>query len=218
MKKNIKQMLLIVLKIAASYLVISLILGYLIFPQIKPRYTGYFKPGDELNSKGEGFNQTVVSVSDGWVNTRLVIDPHGDGPPEHLHEGFEEKFTVKQGTLSVLLNGKKVIAKAGESILIPKNTPHKPFNETNETVIVENTANGKSFPEQFGYYLSQFYVFADAHGKNLSVPKILLQMSVYGNEWDSWLVQGPPVAIQKALRFILQPTARFLGYRNNQEK
>lgn len=218
MKKKIKHMLLLVLKIAAAYIIISIVFGYLIFPQRKPHYAGYLKPGDQLNSQTEGFNQTVVSTSDGWVNTRLVIDPHGDGPPEHLHEGFDEKFTVKQGTLSVLLDGKKIIVKAGESVLIPKNTPHKPFNETDEIVIVENIGNGKSFPEQFGYYLAQLYPFMDAQGTNPSPLKLVLQFSAYGNEMDSWLVQGPPVAIQKAMRFILQPTARLLGYRNYTKK
>lgn len=131
-----------------------------------------------------------------------------------MHEGFDERFTVKHGTLSVLLNGKKVTVRAGESVLIPKNTPHKPFNETNEIVIVENTGNDKSFPEQFGYYLAQLYLFMDAQGKSPSVPKLMLQFAAYGNEMDSWLVQRPPVAIQKTMRFILQPTARLLGYRN----
>lgn len=214
MVKKIKHMLLLVLKITAAYIVISIILGYFVFPQSKPQYAGYLKPGDQLNSKTEGFKQTVVSTGDGWVNTRLVIDPHGDGPPEHLHEGFDERFSVKQGTLSVLLNGKKVIVKAGESVLIPKNVPHKPFNETDEIVIVENIGNDKSFPEHFGYYLSQLYTFMDAQRTNPSVLKLLWQFSVYGNEMDTWLVEGPPVAVQKAMRFILQPTARLLGYRN----
>lgn len=80
MKKKIKHMLLLVLKIAAAYIVISIILSYFVFPQSKPQYAGYLKPGDRLNSQTEGFDQTVVSIGDGWVNTRLVINPHGDGP------------------------------------------------------------------------------------------------------------------------------------------
>jgi hypothetical protein len=58
----------------------------------------------------------------------------------------------------------------------------------------------------------------DSLGENPSELSMLLQLSVYGSEMDAWLADGPPVSVQKAMRFLLAPTARLLGYRNYYEE
>jgi mannose-6-phosphate isomerase-like protein (cupin superfamily) len=183
------------------------------FPARIPEISGYFKPGDKLVSRFEGFDQTVLAVNDGWLHTRLEVAPNAAGPPEHFHEAFEEIFTVKSGTLSILVNGEKRTLNAGETISIPPMTRHKPFNETNETVIVERE-DPKTLPVQFGFILSQLYGFMDEYPNGPSVPAMLMQLSVYGSDADSWIADGPPILVQKAMRVVMAPTARLLGYKN----
>jgi mannose-6-phosphate isomerase-like protein (cupin superfamily) len=65
----------------------------------------------------------VLAVEGGWVHTRLEIAPHAPGPPEHLHEDFEEKFTVREGTVSLLVNGEKRTLQAGDSFTVGRMTP-----------------------------------------------------------------------------------------------
>ncbi|MBK9156033.1 MAG: cupin domain-containing protein [Chloracidobacterium sp.] len=168
-------------------------------------------------SKSEGFDQTVLSVNDGWLHTRLIAKPHAIGPPEHFHEHFTETFTVKSGTLSILINGEKRILGPGETITVPPMTRHKPFNETGETVIIESI-DPRTLPVEFGFLLTQLYGFMDSFPDGPSTQQMLMQLSVYGSEADSWLADGPPLLVQKAMRFLMAPTARLLGYRSYYEE
>jgi len=215
--KTIKRIVLGLLAFAAVYIAGGAILSEVVFPQPKIDYSNYFRPGDKLFSKTEGFDQTVLAVNDGWLHTRLEVLPHAPGPPEHFHEAFEEKFTVKSGTLSILVNGEKRTLKAGETISIPPMTKHKPFNETAETVVVESE-DPKTLPVQFGYILSQVYGVMDGYPNGIGTPQMLMQFSVYGNDADSWIADGPPLPVQKAMRTVIAPTARLLGYQNYYEK
>jgi quercetin dioxygenase-like cupin family protein len=149
-------------------------------------------------------------VNDGYLHTRLEIMPHATGPPEHVHESFEEKFRVKEGRISFLVGGEKKVLGPGESMTIPPMTAHKPFNETDQIAVVQSD-DVRSLPIEFGYYLSKMYPIMDKEGGNLG---ILLQLSAFGNGMDSWFVGGPPIAIQKAMRIALEPTARLLGYKS----
>jgi uncharacterized RmlC-like cupin family protein len=195
------------------YIIFSVVISEHIFPAPLPDLTNYFKPGDKLASRFEGFDQTVVSVQNGWMNTRLEVRPGAAGPPEHFHEEFEERFTVKSGTLSILVNGEKRTLKAGETLVIPPMTRHKPFNETNETVIVEGD-NPNILPVKFGYVLSQLYGFMDQFPEGPSTLQMLLQLSVYETDADTWIADGPSLQTQKVMRVVMAPTARLLGYKN----
>ena len=112
-----------------------------------PDYDNYFQPGDRLFSRYEGFDQTIIAIKDGWQNTRLEVAPGAAGPPEHMHESFEERFTVKSGTLSILVNGEKRTVRAGETLAIPPKTRHKPFNETKRDRRCSRAKALKHFPQ-----------------------------------------------------------------------
>ncbi len=209
----------VVLSIAAA-VTVYLLVGIAIntaFPASRPELAGYFKPGDRLVSRFEGFDQTVLAVDGEWLHTRLEVAPMAGGPPEHFHEHFAETFTVRSGTLSILVDGEKRTLKAGETITIPPMTRHKPFNETNETVIVEGD-DTKTIPVKFAYILSQLYGFMDTYPDGPSVPAMVMQLSTYSREADSWLADGPPLGVPKAMRVVLAPTARLMGYSNHYEQ
>lgn len=56
-----------------------------------------------------------------------IIDMHippGGGPPPHRHD-FEETFTVLEGEIEVTFRDQKSTARAGETIHIPANAPHR---------------------------------------------------------------------------------------------
>ncbi|MCA1590781.1 MAG: cupin domain-containing protein [Acidobacteria bacterium] len=145
----------------AAYLIGGLIIYHYLWRQAKPDLTEYFRSGDKLLSRFEGFDQTVLDVREGWMHTRLEVAPHAAGTPEHFHTGFTKNFTVKTGTLSILIGGGKRTLRERESISIPPMTNHKPFNETGETVVIESD-DPKTLPVEFGYFLSQAYGVMDS--------------------------------------------------------
>jgi len=214
MKQTIKRILFWKVVIIIGYLAIGIILNYYVFPEKKPDLTDYFHSGDTFYSKAEGFDQHVLWQKDGWVRVRLVIEPKGFGPPEHIHTNLDETFTVKEGVLSILVNGEKKTLQKGESLTVKSGTRHKPFNETDLPVIVESTEDERSLPVEFAYHLSQIYPFVDSLGEEPSSFAMILQLSVYGPEMDAYLADGGPIPVQKAMRFVLAPTARLLGYKN----
>lgn len=197
-----------------SFIFIYLIFGGLIFNHLFPPqttdYQSYFNKNPAFVSKVEGFSQEVKKIENDWIYLKVSMTPRAAGPPEHIHEDFDEYFVVEQGTASILINGKKHLLKEGEQLLIPKGTPHKPFNESNETVVLNDTTNQHpTMPCVFAYHLSKLYPSMDKYGADS--PKVLLQLAGLGNQADTWVAKAP-IPAQKAFRWLLGPTARLLGY------
>ncbi len=198
------------------YIVLGSILHFLVFPQSLPDYDTYFKQGAVFENKWEGFHQTILKRENGIVFTRLKISPGAQGPPMHTHNSFTETFYVAQGTLSLIRGDETLVVNSGEMSTVPPNTPHKPFNPTDEIVIVEPggaCTETCGLPEDFAFTLSQLYGFIDESPEHSTSLSILLQISVMGSHFDSTLAEGPPVVVQRIFGFLVAPTARLMGYR-----
>jgi quercetin dioxygenase-like cupin family protein len=50
--------------------------------------------------------------------------PPGGGPPPHRHD-FEETFRVLEGEIEFTFRGETAVARAGETLNIPANAPHR---------------------------------------------------------------------------------------------
>lgn len=211
--KQIKKIGMWTLSIIIGYLIIGLIIHHWVIPTKTPDYIDYFKIGKSFHSTLEGLTQTVVKVDNGNLITDIEIKPMSAGPVTHIHEKFDEKFTVKSGTLSMQYGSEIKKLTAGQTIVIPKNTPHKPFNETDSLVVVTS-----EMPLDFAYCLSQIYPFWDENDANTKPPKILFQLAVFGDKFDSYPTENaPPKFVLKTLKFLLAPTARLIGYKNYNE-
>ncbi|MEX0648517.1 MAG: cupin domain-containing protein [Balneolaceae bacterium] len=132
--KVVKKITLYTVALLFGYLAIGYFLHLVIFPEKKPDVSTYFKPGQTFYSKAEGIRQTVVKQENGLVYSLLEIEPYAPGPPKHLHTGFDEYFETENGELSVWMDGEVKKIKPGEILHVPKGTPHKPFNETADTL------------------------------------------------------------------------------------
>jgi mannose-6-phosphate isomerase-like protein (cupin superfamily) len=210
MKQKIKRTAMLIFSIIAGYLVIGLIIHHWILPTKTPDYTDYFKIGQSFHSNLEGLTQTITKVENGQLTTEIAIQPKSNGPVTHVHENFDETFIVKSGTLSMQYGTEIKKVTAGQTIVIPKNTAHRPFNETDSTILVTS-----EMPLDFAYCLSQIYPFWDENEANSKPPKILFQIAIFGNKFDSYpTVDAPPKPMLKILKFLLAPTARLMGYKN----
>jgi quercetin dioxygenase-like cupin family protein len=73
-----------------------------------------------------GDTYTILLRGEDTAGRYCLIDMHvppGGGPPPHRHD-FEETFTLLEGELEFTFRGKKMTAKAGETVHIPANAPH----------------------------------------------------------------------------------------------
>ena len=213
MKRKLKKYMMGILLIVTGYLVIGLIIHHWIIPSKIPDYIDYFKVGTSFNSKLEGLTQTVIKAENGLLTSDIAIEPRANGPVAHMHENFDEKFTVKSGVLSMQYGSEVKKISAGQSIVIPRGTAHKPFNETDSVVVVTS-----EMPLDFAYCLSQIYPFWDEDTANTKPPKVLFQLAVFGSKFDSYpTVDAPPKPVLKTLKFLLAPTARLTGYKSYNE-
>jgi len=197
-----------ILYVAAGIL-IFFIGGGLLFNELLPAKTidfqSYFSKNKHFSSMEEGMEIEVKKLSKDNVYLRVTLKPFAAGPLEHIHQNFDEYFVIEKGTLSLLINGQKRILKAGESILIPKGTPHKPFNETAQEVILnDKNERQPTMPAYFAYGLSHLYPVIDEYGSKS--PKVLFQLARLGPSFDTWLADAPLFS-QKAIRWILKPPA-----------
>jgi quercetin dioxygenase-like cupin family protein len=59
--------------------------------------------------------------------------PGGKPPPPHLHPSQEEEFVVQSGRMTVSIDGEERQLEAGDTLVIPRGTPHKMWNQGSET-------------------------------------------------------------------------------------
>lgn len=212
-KKLFRKMIMYVIVCIGLYLVVGNLLHRVVFPEPRPEIAGYFKPGHVFYSKTEGFRQIVSRQENGFVYGTLEAEPFAAGPPKHIHTGFDETFEIENGELTIWVNGEVKKLRPGQVLHVPKGVPHKPYNETAETIRVRGSF---AFPEKFAFYLEQVYAFMDANPDFMHSPKTMLQMSLLQPAgFDSYIADGPPVFIQRVMGFVVAPLARLLGYRSH---
>jgi quercetin dioxygenase-like cupin family protein len=83
-----------------------------------------------------GDTYTITVTGDDTGGRFCVIDmhiPQGGGPPPHRHD-FEETFILLEGEMQATFRGKRLIARAGDTLNIPANAPHQFHNASTKPV------------------------------------------------------------------------------------
>lgn len=91
------------------------------------------------------------------------VPPHGEGPPEHVHVGQVEEGFVVSGVLTATVNGERITARAGESVALPADIPHRWWNEGTEPLIFKGRAVPAGNLDQF---LQGIFAIVNASPKN----------------------------------------------------
>lgn len=63
-----------------------------------------------------------------WLEMVGTTPPHQAGPPLHIHVAEIEDARVSKGTLSAIVDGKAIVARAGESAVFPAGSAHRWWN------------------------------------------------------------------------------------------
>lgn len=83
-----------------------------------------------------GDTYTITVAGENTDGRFCVIDMHippGGGPPPHRHD-FEETFIVLEGEMEATFRGKRSIVRAGDTLNIPANAPHRFHNNSSGPV------------------------------------------------------------------------------------
>jgi quercetin dioxygenase-like cupin family protein len=82
------------------------------------------------------FLQTGRDTGGAYELIQVEVEPKG-GNSWHYHKSFDEHFTVLRGELTVGLNGKTTVLKAGQAVTAPRKAMHYFNNATDDTVILQ---------------------------------------------------------------------------------
>jgi mannose-6-phosphate isomerase-like protein (cupin superfamily) len=84
--------------------------------------------GQHLENPVTGEKLTFVETAASTDGERVVVDLElaagGKVPGVHIHPKQEEKFEVLQGTMKFRYGMKKIVAKAGETVVVPAGKVH----------------------------------------------------------------------------------------------
>jgi len=76
----------------------------------------------------------VARAGQPCLELRGTLAPHRQGPPLHVHYAETEEFHVIAGTLSAEVNGLRIQARAGDSVVFPPGSAHRWWNDGDETL------------------------------------------------------------------------------------
>lgn len=161
--------------------------------------------------------ERAVIVEAPWLNDegRAVADltalPGARVVGEHLHPALHESFTVREGELTLLRDGRKSVLRAGDRADIEPGVWHDWWNacDVDAIVRVEITPG-----ERFVHMIETIFGLArEGHVNKRGMPHPL-QLALFATEFSDVLVfRKPPVAVQRVLFGALAPIARRRGYR-----
>jgi quercetin dioxygenase-like cupin family protein len=78
------------------------------------------------------FRKTAADTGGELLAIDLVLAPDGHVPGAHVHPSQEERFEVVSGTMKFRLGRKKIIARAGDVVVVPAGSVHRFANAGEE--------------------------------------------------------------------------------------
>ena len=86
------------------------------------------RAGESIENRFTGerivFRQTAAETGGEALVLEAYLERHGRGLPLHLHPRQEERIQVLRGSLLLVLDGREVVAGAGERVTVPAGVPH----------------------------------------------------------------------------------------------
>ena len=173
------------------------------------------KAGDEIVNPRTGqrmiFRQTAADTSGALVQIE-TFNPRGPAEPEHVHPLQESNARVLAGALHFSIRGKVRVVRAGETIVIPSNTPHYFWNEGEEVAHSMQELRPALRTEDF--FETYFALAREGKLNAQGLPPSLLHTAVLtAAYWDVIRVTRPPILVQRLFAMLLAPLGRRQGYR-----
>jgi quercetin dioxygenase-like cupin family protein len=173
------------------------------------------EPGEVLENPVTGERSVLLELpwqnSDGRAVGEMTALPGARVAGEHLHPALHEHFTVLEGDLVFMRDGRRSVLHAGESAHIDPGVWHDFWNETQtDTVVRVEITPG----ERFAHMIETLFGLArEGHVNAKGMPNPL-QLALTAREFSDIIVfRKPPPAVQRLVFAALTPIAIRRGYR-----
>ncbi|WP_276479501.1 cupin domain-containing protein [Paraflavitalea pollutisoli] len=158
------------------------------------------------------FLQISKDTGGSLLEMKSVYNNRSKEPISHYHPYQEEDFLVLEGELTVCMNNRTRIYRAGESFHIPRGTIHSMWNASEGITAM----NWQVRPALQTEYLLETSTGLAADGKTSAEGKpALLQIALIGNRYASvFRLAKPPYLLQRIIFTLLTPFAKIAGYKS----
>jgi mannose-6-phosphate isomerase-like protein (cupin superfamily) len=143
----------------------------------------------------------IVSETPDALAVEANWGPSGTAPPAHLHPAQDEHFEITAGQLRAELDGRPRELKAGDTLDIPRGTPHRMWNPHDAPASASwRTTPGGRTAEWF----RTVDRLTDGGRRKPPLPAIAKAMNEFG---DTFVLTAGPKPLQPVLRAVLRAVA-----------
>ena len=173
---------------------------------------------------GEWFENTVtgerarldVSPDDTGgrrLQAQLWVQPKGAVMAAHVHDHLHERFTVLDGGLAVVLDGRPSVAGPGDVVDVPPGTPHDWSNQGSQVASVRVEIEGAApMASRFAEAIEVGFGLANTGRTDDTGRPTLLWLAAMAREYrDVLRLTSPPAGVQAAVLGPLAVIARLAG-------
>ncbi len=155
------------------------------------------------------FRQTAADSDGELLAIDLFLAPDGHVPGAHVHPSQEERFEVVSGTMKFRLGLKKIIAQAGDVVVVPPGSVHKFANAGDGAAHVRVEVRPALKMEQLFETTVALAHDGRTNGKGMPRP---LDLALFVREYeDEVRAPFPPVPVVKAAMAPLAWIAKHRG-------
>jgi quercetin dioxygenase-like cupin family protein len=155
--------------------------------------------------------QDATTTEGVFLEMESVFAPHSVPPPVHYHPVQREDFTVLQGELTVVLRGKKMVLRQGDSLHIPAGAIHGMWNASPHITrvhwLVQPALNTAALLETFTALANQ------GRTDGLGKPSLLQAATTLQYFTKVFRLVQPPRWMQQLLFPVLALIGRMIGLR-----
>jgi len=156
------------------------------------------------------FRTTSADTNGELVVVEAFVEPDGAVAAAHVHPSQEERFEVLAGELEFQLGKRKLVARAGDRVLVPAGTPHRFRNVGGETAhFVCEVSPALGFEQLLE---TMFSLAVDGKVSKKGMPNPLRLAVIARHHFDDVRLPFPPAWLQRLGRAMGAPLGRLLGF------
>src|SRR6478672_5585528 len=156
------------------------------------------------------FSKTAAETGGEVTEFEAFIAPGGHLPAAHVHPGQSERFEITKGTLTLKIDGRKVVATEGDVVTIEAGQAHNFWNRTDEEVSFKVEVRPALKIESV--IETMYGLAADGKTNRFGMPNPLRLAVIARHHLDTVTLPVVPVALQRAALSVGAPIGRMAGY------
>jgi quercetin dioxygenase-like cupin family protein len=172
------------------------------------------RTGDTLTNPVTGeqlhFLKTAADTNGEYTLVEVTVEPNGFVAAAHVHPYQTEVFEIRSGAIWFKVDGKEILAGAGDTVVVEPGTAHKFWNAGDGRAVFRTEVRPALQFEQL--IETMFTLAADGKTNKKGMPSPLRLAVIANAHFDDVRLPFPPAWMQKLGLALGAPVGRLLGF------